>query len=99
MSQIHVSMSFFFTGDICRLKNKCGDLHGSKCDTKFISPLFPPGSYYCKCNPGFVSSSSTKLPIENYVLPGEKCIKGEKGSELIITITNITIITIMMIII
>ncbi|RMX59069.1 hypothetical protein pdam_00009977, partial [Pocillopora damicornis] len=71
-----VTVKTHYKSDICQLKNKCGDLHGSKCDTKFISPLFPPGSYYCKCNPGFVSSSSTKLPIDNYVLPGEKCIKG-----------------------
>ncbi|XP_022802530.1 uncharacterized protein LOC111340027 [Stylophora pistillata] len=63
-------------GDICQLQNKCGDSYGSKCDTKFISPLLPPGSYYCKCNPGFVSSSSTVLPIANYVAPGEKCING-----------------------
>ncbi|PFX15510.1 ATP-dependent DNA helicase PIF1 [Stylophora pistillata] len=67
-------------GDICQMPNKCGDLYESKCDTKFISPLFPPGSYYCKCNPGYASSSSTTLPIANYVAPGEKCINGRQKS-------------------
>ena len=60
-----------FTGDICKLENKCSASLGTHCDTKYISSSFPPGAYHCACDYGFVAF--TKPLPGNVVIPGGKC--------------------------
>ena len=71
MIKINIS---FTSGDVCQLETKCKASYGTHCDTKYISSSFPPGSYHCMCDDGFVPSSSNQR-AGNVILPSEKCVR------------------------